>query len=76
MARLWPERDAFFLIFHLRNTSTATLIIVSPLTERVPGIQRLGREADDVNDVWIYTSAPPIRRHGVHRDTFALYIYR
>jgi len=76
VVKLWPGRDALISIFHLCKTSTAALIIISPLIERVPGIKRLGLEADGVNNEWIYTSAPPMRRHAVHRDTFTLYIYR
>jgi hypothetical protein len=69
----WTRRVLFD--FPLRQNQTATLIIVSPLTGRVPGIKQLGLEADDVNE-WICTSAPPVRCRGVHRDTLAVYIYR
>jgi hypothetical protein len=49
--------------------------MISPLTERVPGIERLGHGADGVNNEWIYASDPPICRRGVNWDTFTVYIY-
>ena len=64
-------------IFHLCKTSRAAPIIISLLTEWVPGIQQLGREADGINNEWIYTSAPPIAVMGCIRTilpfTFIVY---
>lgn len=71
VARLWSGRARFVSILHLRETSRPTVSIISPRTEWVPGVKRPGREADRVSE-WIYTSAPPICRRGVHRSSFTL----